>query len=153
MLLLYVAMANVGREEYAYSRTMASVTAISVEDYLHTVYRPDCDYVGGEVIERNLGAFEHSTMQGILVRMLYVLSGAIPIRVLPELRMRISATRFRIPDVCVMLKSEGIPDFRCELCVGGRSAESNGIQLHERRRSRGAGPTHDRKSRNFNFFK
>ncbi len=38
-----------------YSRAMASSTAISVEEYIHSVYRPDCDYVDGEVIERNVG--------------------------------------------------------------------------------------------------
>lgn len=33
---------------------MAAGTQISVEEYLHTVYRPDCDYVDGVVEERNL---------------------------------------------------------------------------------------------------
>ena len=28
---------------------------ISVREYLSTSYRPDCDYVDGEVQERNLG--------------------------------------------------------------------------------------------------
>ena len=34
---------------------MASRTLISVEEYLRTSYRPDCDYVDGEVLERNMG--------------------------------------------------------------------------------------------------
>jgi Uma2 family endonuclease len=85
---------------------MASSTAISVDQYLHTVYRPDCDYVDGAVMERNVGEFQHSMIQGILIRMLYDCARLLPIRVVPELRMRVSRTRFRIPDICVMLKEQ-----------------------------------------------
>ena len=42
---------------------MASRTLISVEEYLRTSYRPDCDYVDGEVQERNVGEFDHSSCQ------------------------------------------------------------------------------------------
>jgi hypothetical protein len=35
----------------------------SVAEYLNTTYRPDCDYVDGEVRERNLGEYEHSRPQ------------------------------------------------------------------------------------------
>ena len=38
-------------------------TLISVEEYLHTTYDPDCDYVDGEVLERNMGDQAHSTTQ------------------------------------------------------------------------------------------
>jgi hypothetical protein len=34
---------------------MAVGIFVSVEEYLHTSYQPDCDYVDGEVLERNLG--------------------------------------------------------------------------------------------------
>ena len=42
---------------------MAVAALIPVEEYLRTTYRPDCDYVDGEVRERNLGAFDHSSTQ------------------------------------------------------------------------------------------
>src|ERR1700684_237703 len=42
---------------------MSSATGISVEQYLSTSYRPDCDYVDGEVRERNVGEYEHSDLQ------------------------------------------------------------------------------------------
>ncbi len=89
-----------------YSRAMASSTAIPVKEYLNTTYRPDCDYVDGEVIQRNVGEFQHSTLQGILIRLLYERAGDLRFRVNPELRMRVHATRFRIPDICVTLKSQ-----------------------------------------------
>jgi Uma2 family endonuclease len=94
------------KPEMPYSRAMASSTAISVDEYLQSVYRPDCDYVDGEIIERNVGEFQHSMIQGILIRMLYECARRLPIRVVPELRMRVSRTRFRIPDICVMLKQQ-----------------------------------------------
>ena len=36
---------------------------IPVEEYLRTVYRPDCDYIDGEVLERNLGEKPHARLQ------------------------------------------------------------------------------------------
>jgi hypothetical protein len=42
---------------------VAVETLISVQEYLGTSYRPDCDYVDGEVLERNLGEFEHASAQ------------------------------------------------------------------------------------------
>jgi len=36
---------------------------ISVQEYLATSYRPDCDYVDGRVEERNLGEYNHAKLQ------------------------------------------------------------------------------------------
>ncbi len=44
----------------------ATRALISVEEYLATSYRPDCDYVDGEVVERNLGEQDHSWLQAAL---------------------------------------------------------------------------------------
>ena len=38
-------------------------TPISVDEYLHTLYRPDCDYVDGEIVERNIGEKSHGKLQ------------------------------------------------------------------------------------------
>ncbi|RXH57399.1 hypothetical protein [Granulicella sibirica] len=37
---------------------------LTVEEYLRTSYRPDCDFVDGVIEERNLGEYEHSRLQG-----------------------------------------------------------------------------------------
>ena len=37
-------------------------TLISVEEYLSTSYHPDCDYVDGELEERNVGEYSHGKM-------------------------------------------------------------------------------------------
>ncbi len=42
---------------------MATGALISVEHYLNTSYRPDRDYIDGEVRERNLGEMEHARLQ------------------------------------------------------------------------------------------
>ena len=42
---------------------MPTGTLISVEEYLATSYRPDCDYVDGRIEERNLGELDHSSLQ------------------------------------------------------------------------------------------
>jgi Uma2 family endonuclease len=81
---------------------MAVGTQVSVEEYLHTSYRPDCDYVDGEVQERNLGEFDHSRTQGEIVFYLLSRYPRLRSRVLPEQRVQVKATRFRIPDVCVL---------------------------------------------------
>jgi Uma2 family endonuclease len=81
---------------------MATSTLISVSEYLSTSYRPDCDYVDGEVQERNLGEYDHGKLQGILFVLLYAKRKEWQIRVVPETRVQVKATRFRVPDVCVL---------------------------------------------------
>lgn len=85
---------------------MASATLISVQEYLGNVYRPDCDYIDGELQERNVGERPHSLIQQILSAIFYNNRRAWDIVVAPELRMRVSERRYRIPDLCVMRRSD-----------------------------------------------
>jgi len=41
------------------------MNSVSVEEYLNTSYRPDCDYLEGELLERNVGEWDHSRLQGL----------------------------------------------------------------------------------------
>jgi Uma2 family endonuclease len=86
---------------------MAASTQVSVEEYLKTVYRPDCDYVDGVVEERNLGEFDHSFIQGKLVAFFLNRFRETGILAVPEWRFQLMPTRFRIPDVVV---TRGKPD-------------------------------------------
>ena len=114
---------------------MTPQVVVSVEEYLHTVYEPDCDYVDGEIIARNMGELNHALTQGILTGVFRDLAKKIPIRIAPELRNHVSATRFRIPDICVMLKSQKVepvlnsPPF---LCVEILSPEDRMSRVLER---------------------
>ncbi len=72
---------------------------ISVDEYLKTVYRPDCDYVDGMIEERNLGEIDHGTVQARLARILGNLLDKTGLHVMTEVRMQVAQTRYRVPDL------------------------------------------------------
>ena len=80
---------------------MPASAPVSVEEYLNTSYHPDCDYVDGRVVERNSGELDHSDPQGEIVFYFRARKKQWRIYAFPEQRVQVSATRFRIPDVCV----------------------------------------------------
>ena len=82
---------------------MTTGTLASVEEYLNTSYSPDCDYVDGEVLERNLGEWNHSELQLALGSYLLGIRKNIGFYVATEQRIQITPTRFRVPDICVVL--------------------------------------------------
>jgi hypothetical protein len=45
---------------------MATTTHIPLSEYLETSYRPDREYVNGELRERNVGKFEHARIMAPL---------------------------------------------------------------------------------------
>lgn len=83
---------------------MATATPlpISMSEYLHTSYHPDCDYVDGTIEERNLGELDHAELQHAFLLYLDQHKREWRIRAVPELRIRASATRVRIADVAVI---------------------------------------------------
>ena len=81
---------------------MATATLIPVSEYLTSVYRPDCDYVDGELQERNVGERPHSSLQLILAAIFHANRRAWHVVSFPELRVHVSKERYRIPDVCVL---------------------------------------------------
>ena len=82
---------------------MATRTLITVEQYLTTVYRPDCDYVDGEVLERNLGEKDHGRLQLKLGAYFLARQSQWNTFAIVEQRVQVRPGRFRIPDVCVLL--------------------------------------------------
>ena len=91
-----------------------ATTAATIQEYLTSVYESDCDYVDGEVQERNTGTFDHSRLQGAVFAYFYNRRKEWGITVVPEQRVQVSPTRFRVPDVCVTLGKL----FRIEPFVG-----------------------------------
>jgi Uma2 family endonuclease len=77
-------------------------TLVPVEEYLRTNYDPDCEYVDGQLVERNLGEKTHSTIQGEILYYLRGRAKELSIQVLPEQRVQVRVNRFRIPDVTVL---------------------------------------------------
>lgn len=80
-----------------------ATTAATIEEYLSTSYRPDCDYVDGEVQERNLGEFDHARLQSAILAYFYARRKEWGICTVVEQRVQVSPTRFRVPDVCVVV--------------------------------------------------
>lgn len=80
----------------------------SLTEYLRTSYHPDCDFVDGEVQERNLGEFDHAAIQMFVAGWFFQHRQEWQVHVLPEIRIRVSASRVRIADVCLVSRSQPI---------------------------------------------
>ena len=87
---------------------MATAVHIPVSEYLRTMYHPDCDYVDGEVLERNLGEQPHGLVQTALGAIFYANRRTWSVRVITETRVQVKPNRFRIPDVCLVSASAPI---------------------------------------------
>jgi len=85
---------------------MGAATLVSVAEYLSASYSPDREYIDGRIVERNLGERTHARIQRRLVVYFDQRSRQLGIEVLPEQRVQVSATRFRIPDVTVVKCSQ-----------------------------------------------
>lgn len=81
---------------------MATVTHIPIQEYLGTSYRPDCEYVDGEVRERNVGKWEHARVQWLLAAWFFQHEKQWGITGGTEQRVRVSENRIRVPDVVVL---------------------------------------------------
>jgi len=79
---------------------------LSLEEYLRTSYHPDCDFVDGHIEERNMGEFEHSTIQIAVGAWFFNHRAEWKIRVASEYRTRVSKSRVRIPDISVFLHAD-----------------------------------------------
>jgi Uma2 family endonuclease len=90
---------------------MAVATQVSVAEYLSTSYKPDREYVDGELREKSVGEIKHSFLQGRLIVALDAMVQKWKGAVLPECRYRVSPERFRIPDISVLFSElpEGGP--------------------------------------------
>jgi Uma2 family endonuclease len=113
---------------------MPTGTLISVEEYLATSYEPDCDYVDGRIEERNLGEWDHSRLQLAIGAYFFARRKQWGISAATEMRIQVKPSRFRIPDVCVVLGEPGEqiltrPPF---LCVEILSPEDRMKRVQER---------------------
>jgi Uma2 family endonuclease len=79
---------------------MAS-TLVSVEEYLRTSYAVgDCEYVDGEIVERNVGEIDHGDLQS---RILVYLATHYPkFWAAAAVRTQVKSKRIRVPDVVLV---------------------------------------------------
>jgi Uma2 family endonuclease len=108
---------------------------VSVEEYLHTLYRPDCDYVDGVLEERNVGEVTHTMAQQDLVAYLRERRALWNMWVLQETRVQVLPTRYRVPDVCVVLGGRPNEEILTKpplLCVEILSPEDRVSRMQDR---------------------
>jgi Uma2 family endonuclease len=114
---------------------MATSTLVPLQVYLETDYRPDCDWIDGEVKERNSGEGSHSVIQGFFIGYFANSEKEWGVRVWPELKVQVSATRIRIPDVTVTRRSapfEAIITAAPLLCIEILSRDQRMSEIEER---------------------
>lgn len=84
---------------------MATLAVVPVSEYLSQTYEPDCDYVDGELEERNVGEELHSEVQNNLARIFGNKRHEWAIRSLTETRVQVAPNRYRVPDLCIVPRS------------------------------------------------
>jgi Uma2 family endonuclease len=84
---------------------MATSTRVSLLEYNKTSYRPDREYIDGELLQRNVGKWEHARLQALLASWFRSQEKNWSVKVAMEQRVQVFPTRVRIPDV--MLVSRG----------------------------------------------
>jgi Uma2 family endonuclease len=65
-------------------------------------YEPVAEYVDGEIELRPMGEFDHSSWQDAIQHWFHLHQKEWNTRVRPELRVQVTPTRFRVPDVTVL---------------------------------------------------
>jgi len=114
---------------------MATAVHIPVSEYLRTTYRPDRDYIDGELKERNVGEQPHGNIQMILGTIFRNNRLTWGTRPLGDTRLQITPTRYRKPDVMVLRNTDpkdGIIRFTPLLCVEIMSAEDRLNEIRQR---------------------
>jgi Uma2 family endonuclease len=81
---------------------MAVAQLITAEQYLHTSFEHDAEFVEGRIVKRPLPTWEHSCIQGFLIETLRPMCRKMSFYAVPEQRVQCHPDRFRVPDVCVV---------------------------------------------------
>ena len=111
---------------------MATVPSLtSLDAYLAMSYSPDCEYIDGVVLERNVGKGRHAYTQGEVLAKLRDLVIPKALMAIPELRVKVAAARVRIPDICVVEKLEEIVTAPPRLCIEVLSPDDRWSRVNE----------------------
>lgn len=75
---------------------------VPIEVYLRSSFEPDAEYVDGEIQERSVGELDHAAWQRAIQKWFFLREEEWGVRVFAELRVQVSPSRFRVPDVVVL---------------------------------------------------
>jgi len=86
------------------------------------------------VLERNLGEYDHARLQGEVVAYFHARRHEWGLRALPEQRVQVSPTRFRVPDICVVLGKPAEQIFKTPplICIEILSKDDRMSEMQER---------------------
>lgn len=111
---------------------MATVAhSISLEEYMHISYSPDCEYIDGEIVECNVGKGRHAVTQLVVGSILREHVSQRKLWAATEYRVQVTATRVRIPDVCVVGELQDTATKLPFLCVEVLSPEARWSRTNE----------------------
>src|SRR5258706_3001485 len=79
---------------------MSTLALVPLGDYLGRTTDPDCEYVEGSLLERNVGEISHGDAQGRTYAFILLNRSGFWAGV--EIRVQIRPDRFRVPDVVVV---------------------------------------------------
>lgn len=112
---------------------MSTKVLMDVGEYLRTSFEgPDCEYLDGEIVERNMGEIPHGKIQGNLYYLLRQMRSRLGILVIPEIRIQISPSRYRVADLAVWRNDDigtGIPTVAPFLVVEILSPEDRMVRM------------------------
>jgi Uma2 family endonuclease len=82
-----------------------------VEEYLHTSFDgADCEYLEGEIVERNTGRVQHGRVHAWLAHLLELASDEARLVILMSIRIRINERRYRIADLAAWRRSDHLEE-------------------------------------------
>jgi Uma2 family endonuclease len=81
---------------------MATISHVRLKEYLDLSFRPDREYVDGEIRERKVGKWEHARVQWLLAVWFGMHEKEWGIMGSTEQRVRVSANRVRVPDLVLL---------------------------------------------------
>jgi Uma2 family endonuclease len=116
---------------------MAVAELISAEQYLHTSFEHDAEFVEGRIVERPVPTWKHAFLQIFLGRELWAVDRRLGVCTLSEQRVQTRPDHFRIPDLCVVAErpddlDRGIVVRPPYLCIEILSPEDTTVQTMEK---------------------
>jgi Uma2 family endonuclease len=112
---------------------MSTKVLMDVEEYLRTSFEgSDCEFLDGEIVERNMGELPHGDLQGTLYRLLWRYRSRLGIRVVTEIRIQINRRRYRVADIAAWRNDNigtGIPTVPPFLVVEILSPEDRMVRM------------------------
>lgn len=112
---------------------MTTKALMSVDEYLRTSFDgSDCEYLDGEIVERNWNDLPHARIHNQLACLLQQFRPRLGVRVVLSIRLRISAAHYRVADIAVWRDDNvgaGIPTVAPFLVVEILSPEDRMVRM------------------------